>query len=131
MEKIFIILVLVISFSNCKTMQNDKEKLLIGNWIEEQRSDDKKEWNFTEKGTVNLYFNNNINGSFYYSVSNECPKKCEKYKSKWKIDNYLYLKSTKDTLNTKCYEIIFEENKDVSLRYLPLERDTFEILKRK
>ncbi|WP_299890606.1 hypothetical protein [uncultured Lacinutrix sp.] len=112
-------------------MQNDKEKLLIGNWIEEQRSDDKKEWNFTEKGTVNLYFNNNINGSFYYSVSNECPKKCEKYKSKWKIDNYLYLKSTKDTLNTKCYEIIFEENKDVSLRYLPLERDTFEILKRK
>ncbi len=131
MRKILITLAMLMLFFSCKRVLNNKEKILIGYWLQEQRTIDKKEWEFTKKGIVNLYYNNTISGSFYYSVVDECPIKCKKYKSKWKIDSYLYLKNTKDTSRTKCYEIIFEENDDISLRYLPLERDTYEILKKK
>lgn len=127
---ITILLLTFISFFNCKSIQNEKEKLLIGTWSQEMRANDTKKFKFTEKRTVNFYHNNSKTNTYYYSVLDECPNKCRKYKSEWKIDYYLYLKSITDSTKVKCYEIIFEQNKDISLRYLPLEKDTYEILKR-
>ena len=128
-EKLIYVFFFILLF-NCKTTQNTQEKLLVGNWSQNMRSDDTKRWEFSKKGTVIIYFNDNVSGQFYYSVLDKCPEECQKYKSKWDIDHYLYLVSDNGVSRNECYEIIFEDNGDISIRDLPLERDTYEILKK-
>lgn len=94
------------------------------------RFNDTKHFEFTKNETLIFYHNNSITNTYYHCVLDECPNKCEKYKSKWDINYYLYLKDVENPLKVKCYEIIFEQNNDISLRYLPQEKDTYEILKK-
>ncbi len=125
-----IMVLITLLLSNCKTIQNSNEKIIVGSWLQDLGSNDENKWIFSKNGTVEFYHNNILTNSYYYSILDYCPKECIKHKSKWEINHYLYLISIKDSSRIKCYEILFEQNKDISLRYLPLEKDTYYILKR-
>lgn len=128
MKNVFIVIIFI-ALNSCNSNFSKLEKELIGDWIQEPRSGDTLIWSFSKDKIVSLKLNNTNNGSFSYSIYKECPEECKNYQSKWDIDNYLFLRSIKDSSNTLCYEIIFEKNKDISIRYLPSEKDTYEILR--
>ena len=87
-------------------------------------------WVFSLDGKLKEYRNDQLKSIFFYSILKSTPNECKVYRSKWKIENYLYLKGIQDTTDTRCYEIIFDGKDSLSIRYLPLERDTYEILTR-
>lgn len=134
MKKTFIALVLfAFVFNSCKSSIGSKENNLQGKYLRVNDSNDSIIWIFNEQNRLNWYFNNESTGSFdfsIYTVKDKIPKDCKKYESKWKIQKYLFLVNRIDTTKHECYEIIFEDNNDLSLRYLPQEEETFDIFKK-
>lgn len=122
--------IIFLTFNSCIIEQNTDEVYLIGKWKSpDYVIKEKVIWEFNDNGIVYSY-NSNPPNKYYYSVVYDCPLECKKYKSKWKIEKYLYLTDISDSNRVLCFEIIFEDNGDVSLRDLHTERDTYGILKR-